>query len=214
MVSIAIQAGGRSRRMGQDKALIPLGGKRLIEHVIDRLQDLSDDLFITTNQSQALEDLNLRLVPDEIPGQGAIFGLRTALKAARHEHVLVVACDMPFVQRNLVEHLLSLVDHADVIIPELDGNYEPMLAVYRSSTCLAALGRALEEQKQRMISFFPLVNVMPIKTEKLDQLDPDRLSFFNINTAEDVLRAERIVLQSRTPPRRSLDQQSSPDTIL
>jgi molybdopterin-guanine dinucleotide biosynthesis protein A len=214
MVSIAVQAGGRSSRMGQDKALISLGGKRLIEHVIDRLQDLSDDLFITTNQPQALEDLNLRLVPDQIPGQGAIFGLQTALKAARYEHVLVVACDMPFIQRKLIEHLLSLVDHADVIIPELEGNLEPMLAVYRSTTCLAALERALEEHKQRMISFFPLVNVMPIKTELIKELDPDRLSFFNINTAEDVLRAERILQQSRAPTRQSLNQQSRPDTAL
>jgi molybdopterin-guanine dinucleotide biosynthesis protein A len=214
MVSIAIQAGGRSSRISQDKALIPLGGKRLIEHVIDRLLDLSDDLFITTNQLKALEDLNLRLIPDEIPGQGAIFGLQTALKAARHEHVLIVACDMPFIQRKLVEYLLSLIDHADVIIPELGGNYEPMLAVYRSSTCLPALERVLGEHKKRMISFFPFVNVMPVKAERINQLDPDHLSFFNINTTEDILKAERILEQSHGSSGRLLDQPSRPDPVL
>jgi molybdopterin-guanine dinucleotide biosynthesis protein A len=196
MLSVAIQAGGRSSRMGQDKALLPVAGKRLIEHVLDQVKDLSDDLFITSNHPEPLRDLNIRLVPDEYPGRGALYGLGTALKAAHFDHVLVVACDMPFIQRQLLEHMLSRNRQADVIIPELGRGYEPLLAIYRRSTCLPALMRALQDQKQRMISFFPAVNVLVIEAKIIDQLDPERLSFFNINSPEDVQIAESI-LQKR-----------------
>jgi molybdopterin-guanine dinucleotide biosynthesis protein A len=193
MVSIAIQAGGRSSRMGRDKALIPLAGKRLIEHVLDHLQGLSDDLFITTNQPGPLEDLRIRLVPDEDPGRGALYGLQTALQAAQHDDVLIVACDMPFLQLALIEHLFSMAGQADVIIPEQDGRFEPMLALYRASTCLPEIDRALKEQQFRMISFFPSVTVLPIDPEVIDRYDPHRLSFFNINTPEDIQRAEEML---------------------
>jgi len=79
MLSVAVQAGGRSSRMGQDKALLPVAGKRLIEHVLDQVKDLSDDLFITSNHPESLRDLNIRLVQDEYPGRGALYGLETAL---------------------------------------------------------------------------------------------------------------------------------------
>ena len=193
MVSIAVQAGGRSRRMGRDKALIPLAGKRLIEHVLDHLQGMSDDLFITTNQPGPLEDLQIRLVPDEIPGRGALYGLRTALQAARYDDVLIVACDMPFLQPGLIDHLLSLAGQADVIIPELDGKFEPMSALYRASTCLPEIDRALKEQRYRMISFFPGVSVLPLDPDVLDHY---RLSFFNINIPEDIQPAEDIISKS------------------
>jgi molybdopterin-guanine dinucleotide biosynthesis protein A len=193
MVSIAVQAGGRSRRMGRDKALIPLAGKRLIEYALDHLQGLTDDLFITTNQPELLKHLGLRLVPDEVPGQGALYGLRTALLAAQHDNVLIVACDMPFIQRELIEHMFSLAGQADVIIPEQDGNFEPMLALYRASTCLPEIERALKGQQFRVISFFPGVSILPIDTEVLDLYDPHRLSFFNINTPEEIQQAEEIL---------------------
>jgi molybdopterin-guanine dinucleotide biosynthesis protein A len=193
MVSIAVQAGGRSRRMGRDKALIPLAGKRLIEHVLDQLQGLSDDLFITTNQPGPLEDLLIRLVPDEIPGRGALYGLRTALQAARYDDVLIVACDMPFLQPGFIDHLLSQAGQADVIIPVLDGKFEPMSALYRSSTCLPEIDRVLKEHRYRMISFFPGVSVKPIDPDVLDHY---RMSFFNINSPEDIQRAEEIISKS------------------
>lgn len=193
MISIAIQAGGRSSRMGRDKALIPLGGRRLIEHAIERLQGMSDDLFITSNHPHTLNDLNIRLVPDQYPGRGALFGLGTALQAARHDDVLVVACDMPFIQPDLIEHMMTLCGRADVIVPELDGRFEPLLAIYHRSICLPAIEQSLEDQKHRMISFFPAVVVSAINEESIDRLDPGRLSFFNINTPEDVTVAESLL---------------------
>ena len=197
MISIAVQAGGRSRRMGQDKALIPVGGRRLIEHALEGLQGMSDDLFITSNHPQTLNDLNIRLVPDKYPGRGALFGLSTALQAARYDDVLVVACDMPFIQPMFIEYMLSQSGQADVIVPELNGRFEPLLAIYHRNTCLPAIEKSLQDQKHRMISFFPAVVVSAINTETIDRLDPGRLSFFNINTPEDVIVAERMLQEGR-----------------
>lgn len=196
MISIAVQAGGRSSRMGQDKALIPIAGKRLIEHVLEQLQGMSDDLLITSNHPRTLADLNIRLVADKHPGRGALYGLQTALQAALHDHVLVVACDMPFISRTLLEHMQSLIPQADIIVPELESGYEPLLAIYRRSTCLPALERSLQDKKHRMISFFPAVAVSAINAETIDRLDPGRLSFFNINTPEDAQMAERMLQES------------------
>ena len=187
--------------MGRDKALIPLDGKRLIEHVIERVLGFSDDLFITTNHAETLKDLKLRMVADDVPGRGALFGLRTAMRAAQHEYVLIVACDMPFLQPALIQHMLSLQDQADVIIPELNGEFEPLLALYRISACLPALERALDEQKRRMISFFPDVQVLPLRSATIEKYDPARLSFININTPQDAQAAEQRI--------RELDRQSS-----
>jgi molybdopterin-guanine dinucleotide biosynthesis protein A len=193
MISIAIQAGGRSSRMGTDKARLPVGGRRLIEYVIDCVEPYSDDLFITTNAPTDLNDLGLRLVEDQIPGMGALNGLKTALQAARHENVLVVACDMPLVQALLVEHMLSLSGEGDVIVPERKGRYEPLLAIYNSQNCLPALERALRLGEKRMISFFPEVEVLTIPETKLNELDPEWLSFVNVNTPDDALRIERLL---------------------
>jgi molybdopterin-guanine dinucleotide biosynthesis protein A len=170
---------------------------------------MSDDLFITTNQPRPMKDLNFRLVPDEVPGQGALYGLKTALQAACYDDVLLVACDMPFIALELVDHLRSLVGKADVIIPRLDASYEPLLAVYRASTCLPAIDRSLEAGNARMISFFSDVKVLPIETEVIDRLDPQRLSFFNLNTPEDVLQAEAIIDNSSTLTREQLHSRSA-----
>jgi molybdopterin-guanine dinucleotide biosynthesis protein A len=195
MISIAIQAGGRSSRMGSDKALLPIGGKRLIEYVIDRVQPYSDDLFITTNQPEGLRDLGLRLVRDDTPGQGALYGLKTAFQAARHENVLVVACDMPLIQPALIRHMSTLVGQVDVIVPEKQGRLEPLLAVYYVPNCLPALEQALRQGQLRMISFFPDVEILTLHEGQLSQFDPEGLSFINVNTPEDALRVEQLLVE-------------------
>ncbi len=96
MLTVVIQAGGESRRMGQDKALLPFLGKPLIQRVIERVASLADELLVTTNRPEAYQFLDLPLFPDVIPGRGALGGLYTALSAASQPLVAVVACDMPF----------------------------------------------------------------------------------------------------------------------
>ena len=194
MITIAVQAGGKSSRMGEDKALIRLAGIPLIERVLARIDGLADEILITTNHPETLTHLNLRMAGDEVPGAGALHGLKTALDAARGELVLVLSCDTPFVNRELLEHLLSRAHEADAIVPKHDDKYEPLQAVYNRARCLPAVEAALLASKRRMVSFYPQVHVLPIEENVLSRLDPSGLSFFNVNTAEDLARAEQLLI--------------------
>lgn len=192
MLTIAIQAGGRSSRMGRDKGLIPLGGRSLIEHVLHRVEGLGDEVLITTNQPDAYAFLGMRMVGDRQPGAGALDGLLTALEAAHGKRVLLLACDMPFVNRALLEHMLAIRTDAEVVIPERGGRLQPMHAIYAKS-CVGPVSEALENGEKRMISFFPHIRTRIVEQEVLDQYDPDGLSFFNANTPEDLTRAEKLL---------------------
>ncbi len=194
MITIAVQAGGKSSRMGEDKALIRLAGIPLIERVLARIDGLADEILITTNRPETLTHLNLRMAGDEVPGAGALHGLKTALDAARGEIVLVLSCDTPFVSRELLEHLLSRAHDADAIVPKHGDKYEPLQAVYNRSRCLPAVEAALGSGERRMISFYPQVHVLPIEEPILSELDPSGLSFFNVNTAEDLERADQLLI--------------------
>ncbi len=194
MITIAVQAGGKSSRMGEDKALIRLAGIPLIERVLARIDGLANEILITTNRPETLTHLNLRMVGDEVPGAGALHGLKTALDAARGEIVLVLSCDTPFVSRELLEHLLSRAHDADAIVPKHGDKYEPLQAVYNKTHCLIAVEAALGSGERRMISFYPQVHVLPIEEPILSKLDPSGLSFFNVNTAEDLERADQLLI--------------------
>jgi molybdopterin-guanine dinucleotide biosynthesis protein A len=194
MITIAVQAGGKSSRMGEDKALIRLGGIPLIERVLTRIDGLADEILITTNRPETLAHLNLRMAGDEVPGAGALHGLKTALSAARGEVVLILSCDTPFVSRELLEHLLDRAHEADVIVPKHGDKYEPLQAVYNRARCLPAVEAALVSGERRMVSFYPQVRVLPIEEHVLSKLDPSGLSFFNLNTAEDLERAEQLLI--------------------
>ena len=193
MITIAVQAGGKSSRMGEDKALVRLGGTPLIERVLERIDGLADEILITTNRPETLTHLKLRMAGDEVPGAGALHGLKSALNAAQGEIVLVLSCDTPFVSRELLEHLLYRAHEADVIVPKHGDKCEPLQAVYNRARCLPAVEAALESGEKRVVSFFPKVHVLPIEEPVLSELDPSGLSFFNVNTPEDLERAEQLL---------------------
>jgi len=197
MLTVAVQAGGRSSRMGSDKALLRLDGIPLIERLLQRVSGLGEEILITTNRPQDYQYLGLRMASDPEPGAGALHGLHTALEAARGQTVLVLACDMPFVSRPLLEHMLQLAEAADLVVPRRGGEYEPLHAVY-SKGCLPALEAALQHGERRMISFFPSLNLRTVEQEEIDRLDPEGLSFFNVNTPEDLRKAERILAQKHS----------------
>jgi molybdopterin-guanine dinucleotide biosynthesis protein A len=192
-VTIAIQAGGRSSRMGRDKGLVLLAGKPLVAHVMTRVEGLADDLLLTTNTPEPYAEFGLRMASDALPGAGALPGLWTALEAARGEFVLVVACDMPFLNRDLLAYQLEMAAQMDVVVPRWEGHYQTMHAVYRRSTCLAAVEAALASGEKRMISFYDAVDVLEINAETVQQFDPDGRTFFNVNTPDDLAEAELLL---------------------
>jgi molybdopterin-guanine dinucleotide biosynthesis protein A len=193
MLSIVIQAGGESRRMGQDKALIPFLGRPLIQRVIERLTPIADEILVTTNRPDDYRFLDLPLFPDLKPGRGALGGLYTALSSATCEAVAVVACDMPFASASLLEAASKLLvqEGADVVIPDSGDGLEPLHAVYRRETCTPAIESAIEADKWRLISWFPQVKVRVLQPDEIKTYDPSGLAFWNLNTPEEFAEAER-----------------------
>ncbi len=193
--SLVIQAGGRSSRMGQDKGLMPLAGIPLIQHVLNRTAGLTDEILITSNNLTGYTQFGLPIFTDEQPGAGALPGLQTGLQAANGEVALVVACDMPFLNRALLGYLVDQAAEADVVVPIWGERPQPMCAVYRPSTVVPAIERALAAGEKRMISFFPDVLVLHIGREEIDAFDPDGVTFFNVNTPGDLAVAEEMWLE-------------------
>lgn len=184
--------------MGEDKALKPFLGRPLIQRVIERLSPLADELLVTTNRPEDYAFLDLRLVPDLKPERGALGGLYTAIAAAAHPLVAVVACDMPFASARLIEAASRLLveEEADVVIAKTEAGYEPLHAVYRRATCLPAIESAIESEQWKVISWFPQVNVRVLTSEEIRSLNPDGLAFLNVNTPEEFARAEQLARQT------------------
>lgn len=193
MLTVVIQAGGMSSRMGEDKALKPFLGRPLIQHVIERLMPIADELIVTTNRPTEYEFLDLRLVPDLKPGRGALGGLYTAIASAASPLVAVVACDMPFASPMLFEGALKLMveEAADVVIAQTDEGYEPLHALYRRETCLPAIESAIDADQWKVISWFPQVKVRMLTSDEVRSFDPSGLCFWNLNTPEEFIEAEQ-----------------------
>lgn len=195
MLSIIIQAGGQSSRMGQDKALLPFLGKPLIERVLQRVRPLADETLITTNTPAGYRYLKLPLVPDIIPDRGALGGLYTALHATRGDLVAVVACDMPFVSAKILAACAEVLrDNPDIdaAIPRSEYGLEPLHAVYRRETCLPAVKAAIDADQWRMIAWHNQARIQELRAEKLHRLDPRGLAFMNVNTPEEFRHAESL----------------------
>jgi len=192
-ITVVIQAGGQSSRMGEDKALKPFLGRPLIQRVIDRLAPIANEWIVTTNRPIEYEFLNLRLVPDLKPGRGALGGLYTAIASATSPLVAVVACDMPFASSTFFERAYRLmVDNgSDVVIAKTEEGYEPFHALYLRETCLPAIESAIDADQWKVISWFPKVKVHELTPEEVMQLDPSGLCFWNLNTPEEFLEAEK-----------------------
>lgn len=194
MLTVCIQAGGESSRMGEDKALKSFLGRPLIQRVVDRLSPIADEMIVTTNRPEKYTFLGLRLTPDLKPGRGALGGLYTAIASASHPQVAVVACDMPFASARFVEAAVRLLvrEEADVVIAKTEEGYEPFHAVYRRETCLSAIQSAIDSDLWKVIAWFPQVRVRVLAADELKQFDPDGLAFWNVNTPEEFIEAEQL----------------------
>lgn len=200
-VSVVIQAGGESRRMGRSKATVPFAGRPLIQRLIERLAPVADEVIITTNEGASLEflydeypGLALSLVPDAFEFRGALPGIYTALMGARNPYVAVVACDMVFASGRLVvaESLCMAETGADVVVPVNKHGFEPFHALYRRDTCLPAVRRAIDAGEKRAQAFFddPAVKVYEFDQERVLAAEPRGGCFINANTPDELKRIE------------------------
>ena len=194
MLTLSIQAGGESRRMGRDKALVAFLDQPLIVRILNRLAAIADEILITSNQAENYRFLGLTPIPDLLPGMGALGGIYTALSAASHPYVAVVACDMPFASPELFafELLIAKEMGVDAVIPRSAAGIEPFHAVYRRDICLPHVWGALQAGKRRADAWFSEVNIHYLATGEIEAYAPQGLAFLNINTLDELRAAEQI----------------------
>ena len=186
-----ILAGGKNLRLGRIKALEIIGGKSLIERVIERLTPISSRILIVTSleHSDFPAGGDVEILTDLYPGQGPLVGIYTGLMASRSSHSIVVACDMPFLNTELLDHMLGQTTDYDAVVPRLEtGLIEPLHAVY-SRNCLEKMKERVERGQLAVESLIETLRVKYVQQEEICRLDPDLLSFFNINYQSDIDRA-------------------------
>ena len=199
-ITVVIQAGGESRRMGRSKATVPFAGRPLICRLVERLSPAADEIVITTNEPQNLTflqeqypELAIRLVRDAYDFRGALPGLFTALNAASHDHVAVVACDMVFASPALVvAESTAMGEHGtDAVVPVNKHGYEPFHSVYRKSTCLPVIKETIDTGSKTAQAFFDRVNIFPFTQEMVLKVEPMGGCFINANTPEELANLEK-----------------------
>jgi molybdopterin-guanine dinucleotide biosynthesis protein A len=197
LLTVAIQAGGESRRMGSDKALLPFLGQPLILRVLNRLASIADEVLVTSNQPENYRFLGLTPIPDIVPGIGALGGLYTAMGAASHPYIAVVACDMPFTSPELFLNELMLLREsgADAVVPRHEQGTEPFHAVYRTESCLPHVQKAVQAGSHRADAWFGEVTIRYMNNSEIHPYDPDNLAFLNINTPEELKAAEDLAME-------------------
>ncbi len=192
-VTGVIQAGGKSTRMGgEPKALMELGGKRIIEKVVEVMSKVLPDLLIVTNTPELYAFLGLPMVPDVFPGHGSLGGIYTGLKAAKGEAAFTVACDMPFLKPDVMRLVVSHAGEADVVIPKVGDQYETLHALY-AKACLPHMEAVLQAKRFKVVGFFPQVKVLEIPEAEVARLADPHLCFMNVNTPDELARARSLL---------------------
>lgn len=203
--SAVILAGGFSRRFGQDKGLLPLANKPLIEHVLDTIDKIVDEKIVVVSSKTQAEnytkvlDSKVKVVVDDDNVQSPLVGALKGFKEASNEYALLLPCDTPLLSKDVLSLLLDLCPNKNAVIPRWPNGYiEPLQAVYCTKPALEAAKKALSEGKMNMQSMVDkLRGVRYVSTLVLRQLDPELKSFFNVNTPMDLRKAEAMLRENK-----------------
>ncbi len=185
-----VLAGGRGHRLGFDKGLVRFGGVPLLRIVVERVAQVCREVVVAVNLPDRYEGLALpaRLVTDESPGLGPLSGLQVGLRTCQTTHVLVAACDLPFLNVELLRHMARLPRSYQALVPWRDGRWQPLHAIYARS-CLEAVDAMAAASGGSMEELLGLLEVRRLSEEEMNQLDPDGLSFLNVNDRSELDRA-------------------------
>ena len=192
-VTGVIQAGGRSTRMGgEPKALLDLGGRRIIERVVDALVPVLSEILLVTNTPELYAFLGLPTVPDAYPGAGSLGGIYSGLRAGPGEAVFTVACDMPFLRSDVVRLVVDRAGAGDVVIPRVGDQWETLHALYGRS-CLPAMESRIAAGRLKITGFFDDVRVVEIHEREIARLADPSVVFMNVNTPEELAHARTLL---------------------
>ncbi|MBJ6750691.1 molybdenum cofactor guanylyltransferase [Geomonas anaerohicana] len=180
-----ILVGGKSRRMGRDKAFLQLQGRPLFERVLDLFRECFPKVVLVGDRGERFADYSLQVLPDLIPGS-SLGGVYTGLSGADSEWIFVASCDLPFPSKAILQHLCSLREGFDAVVPKTRQGYEPLFALY-SSRCVDPIRELLEGGECCAYAWYPRVRVKEVGPEEIAHLDPAGTAFLNLNTPEDVI---------------------------
>ena len=199
--SAVILAGGFSRRFGRDKGLVVLAGKPLILHVIERVSNVVDEIVVVVSSKDQKEKFEIileekaNLVVDKNESQNPLVGTMTGFERAEGEVSLLLPCDTPLVSTQILQFLLNMCTNRSAAIPRWPSGYlEPLQAAYHTKSALTAAKTALEQRNMKMRSMIDnLRRVRYVSTMVLEQMEPKLLTFFNVNSPQDLKRAEPLL---------------------
>ncbi len=192
-VSGAVLAGGKGRRLGQDKALVEVGGILLLARVVGSLAQVAAEVLVVGRTDGPPLPAPVRFVPDLVPGQAALGGLYTALSAASCPLVIVVGCDMPFINPEVLRYLVGLAAGFEAVVPLVAGEPQPLHAVY-ARACRDVVAGQLASGDLKLARVLDRLRVRFVPEQALRALDPELRSFFNINTPADLEVARSMAL--------------------
>ena len=187
-VALIVLAGGKNRRFGRNKALATIGGISLIERVVERLKPQTSQVLIVTSREWPDFPVTCKaeILADVYPDKGPLGGIYTGLLASQSPHSLVVACDMPFLNTELLRYMVKQACDFDVVVPRLEeGKLEPLHAIY-SKACLDNIKIHLDWNDLRVDSILNTLRVRYVERAECQKFDPQLLSFFNINREADL----------------------------
>ncbi len=192
-VAGVIQAGGKSIRMGgRPKALMELGGRRIIDRVVEVVRAVTDDVLLVTNTPELYAALGLPMVPDVFPDHGSLGGIYSGLEAAPGDAAFTVACDMPFLLPEVARLVIDKAGLADVVLPKVGDQFETLHACY-AKACLVPMESRLRQGRLKIAGFFDEVRVLAIAEDEVARFREPELVFMNVNTPEDLARAHELL---------------------
>jgi molybdopterin-guanine dinucleotide biosynthesis protein A len=207
MRSAVILYGGKSARMGADKGKLEFRGKPLFQWVLESISQVVDEIVLSVSHEEQIELIDIvtydvSIALDERPGLGPMGGLLSGIRKARGEYVAVTPVDAPLISPQLYELLFEKVKGNGAAVPKIRGYWEPLVAVYKGNAMISAIGRAIAGDTLDIRSTFPHLDIVEVKQHEIEAIDPDLLSFNNINTMKD------LEILERTGPLKQLGQQS------
>ncbi len=192
-----ILAGGKSKRMGSDKAFLEVGEAAMIKQVASELRKVFNEVLIAGGTRENGEQLGLHVIPDRIPGRGPLSGIHAALLEASNPKCLVTACDMPFVTAALAHFMINQADGYDVAVPTHGIHMQPLFAVY-DRNCVNPIEQALLNNRRKVAAFYPQVRVNYVNEKYLRAIADIDLAFFNVNTPDDLEKARAMAVRDET----------------
>lgn len=180
--------------MGSNKGLMSFCGKPLIQRVYNRIAALCQEVWVVTQEPELFSFLPVKFVSDEVPGQGPLMGLYSGLQASKGDWVGMAACDMPFLSSDLYQAMftIGLEEGCDLVIPFVDDQYEPLCAVYRRETCLAAVKAAIRSGEKKLTTIHSEIRVRQVTKDEIMPFGDPKVLFMNVNTPKELSDAEAL----------------------